>query len=80
MKITLVNPNTGAKVEVKQGFSLPSLFFGIFYPIYRGDLIGFIFQLALASFTFGLSWLVVPFMYNKRYMNRLIDKGFVVQK
>lgn len=76
MKITLENKNTGLRKEVKVGFSWTSLFFGIFVPIGRQDFKGFGFQLVLAMVTFGFSWFVVPFMYNKRYIRRLIEKGY----
>lgn len=78
MKITLKN-DAGVTTEVKDGFSWTSLFFGIFVPIARGDMKGFIFQLAAALLTFGISWFIVPFIYNKRYLNRLLEKGYKVQ-
>lgn len=72
------NERTKQYKKVKVGFSWTSLFFGIFVPIFRGDLKGFVFQVALALITFGISWLVVPFMYNKRYLNRMLEDGWVV--
>ena len=74
---TLRNERTGETKQIKQGFSWTSLFFGIFVPLIRADLVGFALQIILASLTFGLSWLVVPFIYNKRYVNRLLDKGWI---
>lgn len=74
---TLKNERTGETKQIKQGFSWTSLFFGIFVPLIRADLVGFALQIILASLTFGLSWLVVPFIYNKRYVNRLLDKGWI---
>ena len=74
----LKHSKTGQVKEVKSGFSWTSLFFGVFVPIVRGDMKGFIFQFAAAFFTAGISWLVVPFIYNKRYLNRLIDKGYEI--
>jgi len=30
----------------------------------------------LAMFTFGLSWLIFPFIYNRIYIKKLLKKGF----
>ena len=75
--IILTYGDSGLIKEAKAGFSFTSLFFGVFAPLFRGDFKGFFLQFVLAIFTGGLSWLVVPFIYNKRYIKRLIEKGYV---
>ena len=66
--------------EISTGFSWKSLFFGIFYPFFRGDLTGFIIQLILAVITFGVSWFIIPFTYNDIFLRRMTRKGWYVVK
>lgn len=66
----------GITKKVAEGYSWKSLFFGVLYPAYRGDFKGFVIQFVLAMITFGLSWLFVPFFYNKTYLNRCVDNGW----
>ena len=62
--------------KVSTGYSYKSLIFGWFYPIARGDYKGMWIQLLLCTVTIGLSWLITPFVYNKKYITRLIEKGY----
>ena len=75
--ITLKNDN-GVTKTVKVGFSWTMLFFGIFVPLVRGDWKWGLISIVLAPITFGISWLVFPFIYNKLYINDLKDKGYKV--
>ena len=74
--IIVANPHTGVQKEVKRGFSWTMLFFGFLVPLLRGDIIWTIASLVLAGFTYGISWLILPFFYNKIYLNSLLNKGF----
>ena len=69
----------GLTKEVPTGFSWTSLLFGAFVPLTRGDMKGFFIQSILAVFTIGLAWLIIPFTYNKKYLNRCINDGWVVK-
>lgn len=62
--------------EVKEGFSWSVLFFGIFVPLIRGDWLWFLIMLVAAFVTSGFAWLVFPFIYNKIYINNLMEKGY----
>lgn len=53
------------------------LFFGCFVPLFRGDGKWFIISLVAGFVTVGLSWLVLPFLYNKIYLRNLLEKGYV---
>lgn len=75
--LTLKNDN-GVTKTVKVGFSWTMLFFGIFVPLVRGDWKWGLISIVLASITFGISWLVFPFIYNKLYINDLKNKGYKV--
>ncbi|TBX07965.1 hypothetical protein [Clostridium perfringens] len=75
MNIRLKN-DIGMLKECKVGFSWTILLFGFFPPFFRGDWKWGLIQLVLAFFTGGLSNLVFCFIYNKIYINSLLQKGF----
>jgi hypothetical protein len=65
--------------QVSTGYSWKLLFFGIFYPIARNDFKGVLIHLLIACLTFGVGYLlVVPFTYNKAYLNRMLDNGWQI--
>jgi len=60
------------------GFSWTYLFFGCLVPVFRGELgIGAL-HLLFSVFTAGIWQLVVCFLYNKQYMMRMFEKGYVL--
>lgn len=75
MKVTLKN-QFGQVKQVKVGFSWTMFFFGFFVPIFRGDWKYMLISLLAALLTFGFSWIIFPFIYNKLYINDLIYKGW----
>jgi len=77
MRAMLTHSQTGALREVPLGFGWTTLFFGIFPALFRGDFKNAIIMFFLALFTFGISALIMPFIYNKMYVNELISKGWM---
>lgn len=75
MKVILRN-DVGMVKECKVGFSWTTMFFGLFVPLIRGDIKNALIMGALSLLTFGLSWLVFPFTYNKMYIKGLLMQGF----
>ncbi len=76
MKIRLVNP-TGFMKETKLGFSWTTLFFGVIIPAIRGDWKHFIMMFLLDWITAGIAYFVWPFIYNKMYIRKLLEMGWV---
>lgn len=75
MKQILIN-EVGIMQKVKIGFSWTTFFFGPFVPLVRGD-IKYFFIMIIASFlTFGISNIIFAFLYNKFYINDLLNKGY----
>ena len=74
--INLKHPEFEVTKQVPVGFSWTVLFFGCFSELFRGDWKWAIVMLLLSLFTFGISHLVFIFLYNKLYLNSLLDKGF----
>ena len=62
--------------KVPVGFSWTVFFFGPFPAIFRGDWKWFLIMLILQIVTFGLSALVMMFIYNKIHLNSIIEKGY----
>lgn len=77
MKINLLNPNTNQIKQVKIGFSWTTFFFGWFPALFRGDWKWMLIQLICSLFTFGFSSLVFCFIYNKLYINDLLNAGYI---
>jgi hypothetical protein len=73
------NPDTGIIKKAPVGFSWTTLFFCGLPAFFRGDFKWFFIQLLLACFTGGLSNLLFSFIYNKIYIEKLLEKGFKVR-
>lgn len=76
-EITLTNEYTGQYKTAPIGFSWTTLLFGCFPSLFRADWKWAAIQFVLAWITAGLSWLVMPFLYNKLYLKDLLNKGFL---
>lgn len=81
----LVNKD-GARKTAPEGFSFTVLFFGVFVPLYRGDLKIFFLYL-LASFILGAlgGELFVTILdvgmamkYNEIYLDSLLEEGYTI--
>lgn len=84
MFVNLKNENTNQVKRVKAGFSWTTLLFGAFVPLFRADWTWFLLMLVsnivLAFYVspygaLGLE-IVLAFIYNKYYIQRLETKGF----
>lgn len=76
--VNFENPITGHLRQAPVGFSWTTLFFGLIPSLFRGHWVGALIQLICAVITFGISGLVFPFIYNKMYLNHLVNQGFKV--
>ncbi|ERK68786.1 hypothetical protein HMPREF1984_00313 [Leptotrichia sp. oral taxon 215 str. W9775] len=80
----VVLEKNGLRKEVKVGFSWTVFFFGLFVPLFRGDLkwaaIMFFGTILLGFATLGIGGavlgIVMSFVYNKIYIKDLIEKGW----
>lgn len=75
MKVNLKNQN-GMIKQCKVGFSWTTLFFGLFVPLFRGDWKWFLIFIIASCLTFCISNIVFCFIYNKIYINSLLEKGY----
>ena len=76
--IGLRHPASGLLKNGYYGFSWTYLFFGWLVPVIRGELGIAILHLILTFFTLGIWQIVFAFMYNKQYMTRMLEKGYVL--
>ena len=74
--MSIVLRMNGLKKKVSTGYSFKSLFFGFLYPIARGDYKGASRHFIYGCFTFGLNILFTPFLYNRKYIKEMIEKGW----
>lgn len=78
-KVLIQNPINGLTNMGYFGFSWTYLFFGGLVPLFRGEIgIGCL-HILLSFITFGISNIIFSFLYNKQYMTRMIEKGYVLK-
>jgi TM2 domain-containing membrane protein YozV len=77
MKLLMENPNTGILKKAPAGFSWTTLFFSGFPALFRGDIKWFIIQVLLCWT--GIAQIIFAFIYNKMYIEKLLEKGFKVK-
>ena len=77
-RVQLIQPETGLMKSGYYGFSWTFLFFGWFVPIFRGELFISLLHFVITVFTFGLWQVIIAFLYNKQYMTRMLEKGYVL--
>jgi len=77
MAIRLKHSSSGLLKKIPEGFSWTSLFFGWFVPIFRGDFKWCILWLIITIFTAGIGQIVMAFTYNKSYLKRMLEKGYI---
>lgn len=78
-KLVMQNPVTSQIKEAPVGISWTVFFFGIFPPLFRGDMKWAAIMFLLMGITFGISNIVFMFIYNKLYIKDLISAGFKVK-
>ncbi|HKK94882.1 MAG TPA: hypothetical protein VJ916_00960 [Anaerovoracaceae bacterium] len=44
--------------------------------LFRGDLTGLIIMLILDFLSVGIAWFIWPFIYNRRHINRFLEKDY----
>ena len=69
----------GVMKEAPVGFSWTTLFFGFFPALIRGDWLWAVIIFAATFVTFGLAGIVFAFIYNRLYIQSLVEKGFKIK-
>jgi hypothetical protein len=77
-QVQLLHPQSGLMKTGYYGFSWTYLFFGWFVPVFRGELTIALLHLVITIVTFGLWQIIIAFLYNKQYMTRMLEKGYVL--
>ena len=77
-RVALIHPQSGLMKSGFYGFSWTFLFFGWFVPIFRGELFTALLHFVITVFTFGIWQVIIAFLYNKQYMTRMLEKGYVL--
>lgn len=78
IKVKLINPVNGLVKQGLYGYSWTYLFFGWLVPIFRGELGVAALHLLFTLVSFGLWQIIMSFLYNKQYMVRMLEKGYVL--
>ncbi|MFM8555944.1 MAG: hypothetical protein ACKODG_07195 [Betaproteobacteria bacterium] len=77
-KVMIQHPQTGIVRNGFYGFSWTYLFFGWWVPLIRGELGVAALHLLFTFFTLGLWQVIVAFLYNRQFMIRMLEKGYVL--
>jgi hypothetical protein len=77
-RVLIQDPKTNLVKNGYFGFSWTYLFFGWWVPLIRGELGVAALHLLFTAVTFGLWQFIVAFLYNKQYMTRMLEKGYVL--
>jgi len=77
-KVQIIHPQSGLMKSGYYGFSWTFLFFGWFVPVFRGELLIGLLHFVITVVTFGLWQVIIAFLYNKQYMTRMLEKGYVL--
>ena len=75
-KLNLKHPQLEITKQAPVGTSWTIFFWSFFPPLFRGDFKWGIIILILQLITFGLSALVFMFIYNKLYIQSLLEEGY----
>ena len=78
-RVMMEHPTIGLVKKGYFGFSWTYLFFGWFVPLIRGELGVAAIHLLFTMVTFGVWQLIMPFLYNKQFMVRMLEKGYVLK-
>ena len=74
--VQLKHTDSGLNKKGFYGYCWTYFLFGAFVPIFRGEIGIGLLHFIFTVITFGLFWLIMPFLYNKQYTNRLLTNGF----
>ncbi len=78
-KVIIQNPSNGLTKNGYFGFSWTYLFFGWLVPLIRGELGIAALHILFTFLTLGLFQIVMAFFYNKQFMIRMLEKGYVLK-
>ena len=78
-KVIIQHPVNGLTKNGYYGYSWTYLFFGWLVPLFRGELGVAALHMLFTLFTLGLWQFIVSFLYNKQYMTRMLEKGYVLK-
>ena len=77
-QVALIHPQSGLMKSGYYGFNWTFLFFGWFVPLFRGELFISLLHFVITIVTLGFWQLIIAFLYNKQYMTRMLEKGYVL--
>ena len=77
-QVIIQHPESGLTKDGYYGFSWTYLFFGFLVPLIRGELGVGALHLLFSIFTLGIFQIIVAFLYNKQYMTRMLENGYIL--
>ena len=78
-KVMIQHPANGLTRTGFYGFSWTYLLFGWWVPLIRGELGVAALHFIFTVLTIGIWQIIVAFLYNKQFMTRMLEKGYVLK-
>lgn len=78
-KVIIQHPVSGLTKNGYYGYSWTYLFFGWLVPLFRGELGVAAIHFLFTALTFGFLQIIFSFLYNKQYMTRMLEKGYILK-
>ena len=75
-KITIKHTQSRLTKQGAIGWSWTYQLFGFLVPIFRGEIGIGLLHLVFSVITFGVFQIIMPFIYNKQYMTRMLTSGW----
>lgn len=77
-RIMLKHESSGLIKPGYYGFSWTYVCFGFLVPAFRGEILIAVLHFVLNVVTLGVWWVIMWFLYNKQWMRRMLENGWVL--
>jgi hypothetical protein len=74
--VRVIHTQSGITKEGYVGFCWTYFLFGFLVPLFRGEIGIALMHFIFTVISFGLFQIIMPFLYNKQYMTRMLTAGW----
>jgi len=74
--VRVIHTHSGITKEGYVGYCWTYYLFGFLVPLFRGEIGIALIHFILTLISFGLFQIIMPFLYNKQYMTRMLTAGW----
>lgn len=74
--VRVIHTQSGITKEGYVGYCWTYYLFGFLVPLFRGEIGIALMHFVFTIISFGLFQIIMPFLYNKQYMTRMLTSGW----